>query len=143
MPAPREADTLLEDYASLGLSLERHPLALIRGRGQLRHCVTADSIHQVEPNRPVAVAGLVTGRQRPGSAAGVTFVTLEDETGNLNVIVWQATARRQRRPLLNARLLHVKGTVEQQDGVTHIIAGRLSDLSHLIDNLNVKSRDFH
>jgi len=71
---------------------------LIRGRGQLRHCVTADSIHQVEPNRPVAVAGLVTGRQRPGSAAGVTFVTLEDETGNLNVIVWQATARRQRRP---------------------------------------------
>ena len=143
MPAPREADTVLEDYASLRLSLERHPLALIRGRGQLRHCVTADSIHQIEPNRPVAVAGLVTGRQRPGSAAGVTFVTLEDETGNLNVVVWQATARRQRRPLLNARLLHVKGTVEQQDGVTHIIAGRLSDLSHLIDNLNVKSRDFH
>ena len=142
MPTPGEADTLLEDYASLSLSLERHPLALIRSRGRLRHCVTADAINRIEPNRPVAVAGLVTGRQRPGSAGGVTFVTLEDETGNINVVVWKTTARRQRKPLLNARLLHVKGIVEQQEGVTHIIAGRLSDLSHLIDNLNVKSRDF-
>ena len=142
MPLPREADALLEDYTNLGLSLERHPLALLRARGQLRHCITAQALDRIEPNRPIAVAGLVTGRQRPGSASGVTFVTLEDETGNINVIVWQATARRQRCPLLNARLLHVRGNMERQDGVTHIIAGRLSDLSHLIDNLNVKSRDF-
>ena len=142
-PIPSEADGLFEDYTSLGLSLARHPLALLREQGHLRHCSRATELDGLRSGTPVRVAGLVTGRQRPGSASGVTFVTLEDETGNINTVVWLATARRQRRPLLNARLLHVRGVLERQDQVTHIIAGRLSDLSHLIDNLNVQSRDFH
>ncbi len=142
-PSPSEADSLLEDYTSLGLSLARHPLALLREQGQLRHCTRAAELGELRSGTPVRVAGLVTGRQRPGSASGVTFVTLEDDTGNINTVVWLATARRQRQPLLNARLLHVRGVLERKDQVTHVIAGRLSDLSHLIDNLNVQSRDFH
>ncbi|MYL26996.1 MULTISPECIES: error-prone DNA polymerase [Halomonadaceae] len=142
MPAPDEAQRTLEDCTSLGLTLERHPLAQLRDRGRLRHCLRAVDLENAESSRPVAVSGLVTGRQRPGSAAGVTFVTLEDETGNINVIVWRDTARCQRRPLLNARLLQVRGTLERQEGVIHVIAGRLDDLSHLIDRLNVRSRDF-
>lgn len=143
VPLPSEADTMAEDYTSLGLSLARHPLALLREQGQLRHCTRAGELARLRSGTPVRVAGLVTGRQRPGSASGVTFVTLEDETGNINTVVWLATARRQRQPLLNARLLHVRGVLERQDQVIHVIAGRLSDLSHLIDNLNVQSRDFH
>ncbi len=142
MPAPAEAQRTFEDYDSLGLTLERHPLAQLRETGQLRHCLRATDLERAESGRPVVVSGLVTGRQRPGSAAGVTFVTLEDETGNLNVIVWRDTARCQRRPLLNARLLQVRGTLERQEGVIHVIAGRLDDLSHLIDRLSVRSRDF-
>ncbi|MGM0449582.1 MAG: OB-fold nucleic acid binding domain-containing protein, partial [Pseudomonadota bacterium] len=142
MPAPDESQRTLEDYSSLGLTLERHPLAQLRAAGQLRHCLKASDLESAESGRPVAVSGLVTGRQRPGSAAGVTFVTLEDESGNINVVVWQATARCQRRPLLNARLLQVRGTLERHEGVVHVIAGRLDDLSHLIDRLSVSSRDF-
>ena len=142
MPAPDESQRTIEDYASLGLTLERHPLAQLRDAGHLRHCLPATELERAESGRPVAVSGLVTGRQRPGSAAGVTFVTLEDETGNINVVVWQDTARCQRRPLLNARLLQVRGTLERHEGVIHVIAGRLDDLSHLIDRLSVRSRDF-
>ena len=142
MPVPNESQRTLEDYTSLGLTLERHPLAQLRDRGQLRHCLRAVDLESAESSRPVAVSGLVTGRQRPGSAAGVTFVTLEDETGNINVIVWRDTARCQRRPLLNARLLQVRGTLERHEGVIHVLAGRLDDLSHLIDRLSVRSRDF-
>lgn len=143
LPAPTEGRGLLEDYASLGLSLARHPLALLREQDHLRHCVTANDLTALAHGRPVAVAGLVTGRQRPGSASGVTFVTLEDETGSINVVVWLATARQQRRPLLTARLLRVHGILERQGSVTHVIAGRLLDLSHLISTLDVSSRDFH
>ena len=142
LPVPSEGQSILADYASQGLSLQRHPLALLREQGHLKHCLNAQQLLDAEPGRPVQVAGLVTGRQRPGSAAGVTFVTLEDETGNINVVVWLATAQRQRKPLLTARLLHVKGIIEREGDIIHVMAGKLSDLSHLINNLTVRSRDF-
>ncbi|SFM50393.1 error-prone DNA polymerase [Marinobacter zhejiangensis] len=142
LPAPSEGQTILADYASQGLSLQRHPLALLREQGHLKHCLNAQQLLSTPPGRPVQVAGLVTGRQRPGSAAGVTFVTLEDESGNINVVVWLETARRQRTPLLTARLLHVKGIIEREGNIIHVIAGKLSDLSHLIEKLTVRSRDF-
>ena len=143
LPAPSEGENILEDYASNGLTLRRHPLALLREQGHLRHCRTAEEIRTGESGRPVQVAGLVTGRQRPGSASGVTFVTLEDETGNVNVVIWLNTARQQRQPLLKAKLLHVKGVLERKGEIAHVMAGKLSDLSHLIQTLNVQSRDFH
>ncbi|MFW5823449.1 MAG: error-prone DNA polymerase [Marinobacter sp.] len=142
LPAPSEGQNVLADYASQGLSLQRHPMALLREQGHLRHCLNAEQLKAAEPNRPVQVAGLVTGRQRPGSASGVTFVTLEDEVGNINVVVWLNTARQQRRPLLTSRLLHVKGIVEREGDIVHIMAGKLTDLSHLIQTLPVPSRDF-
>jgi error-prone DNA polymerase len=93
----------------------------------------------VEHGRPVSVAGLVTGRQRPATASGVTFVTLEDEFGNVNVVVWRDLAERQRR----SQLLKVDGRWEKEGEVRHLIAGRLSDLSSLLDGITVRSRDFH
>ncbi len=85
----------------------------------------------------------VIGRQRPGSASGVIFVTLEDETGNSNIIVWPKFAEQQRNPLLKAKLLVVAGTVQQEEGVLHLIAGRLEDLSSWLGELETSSRDFH
>jgi error-prone DNA polymerase len=143
LPEPTEGQNVLADYASQGLTLQRHPLALLREQGHLKFCLSAEDLKTTRAGVPVQVAGLVTGRQRPGSASGVTFVTLEDETGNVNVVVWLETARRQRKPLLTARLLHVKGVVEKQGDIIHVMAGKLSDLSHLIKTLPVDSRDFH
>jgi len=143
LPEPSESQDILADYHSTGLTLRRHPLALLREQGYLQHCVSAAQLQQIRPGTPVQVAGLVTGRQRPGSASGVTFVTLEDETGHVNLVVWQETARRQRKPLLTARLLHVRGVLEREGEVVHVIAGKLSDLSHLIRTLPVHSRNFH
>ncbi|WP_404363402.1 error-prone DNA polymerase [Marinobacter sp.] len=142
LPAPTEGQSILEDYASQGLSLQRHPLALLREQGHLQHCLSARELMDAEPGRPVQVAGLVTGRQRPGTRSGVTFVTLEDETGNINLVVWLDTARRQRQPLLTARLLHVKGVLEREGDIVHVMAGKLSDISHLIKSLQVTSRNF-
>jgi len=143
LPEPSEGQNVLADYASQGLTLQRHPLALLREQGHLKFCLSAEQLKSTKAGIPVQVAGLVTGRQRPGSASGVTFVTLEDETGNVNVVVWLETARRQRKPLLTARLLHVKGVLERQGDIVHVMAGRLSDLSHLIRSLPVNSRNFH
>lgn len=143
LPEPSEGQNIMADYSSQGLTLQRHPLALLREQGHLKHCLNAEQLRAVRAGIPVQVAGLVTGRQRPGTASGVTFVTLEDETGNINVVVWLETARRQRKPLLTARLLHVKGIVEKEGDIIHVMAGKLSDLSHLIQALPVSSRDFH
>ncbi len=143
LPAPSEGQNILADYASQGLTLQRHPLALLREQGHLRQCLSAQQLKTAESGRPVQVAGLVTGRQRPGSASGVTFVTLEDEYGNINVVVWLNTARQQRKPLITARLLHVKGILERKGEIVHIMAGKLTDLSHLIHSLPVVSRNFH
>jgi error-prone DNA polymerase len=91
----------------------------------------------------VTVVGMVTGKQSPGTAAGVTFFTLEDDTGNINVVVWQATARAQKQAYLTAKILKVKGILEREGEVTHIIAGRLIDMTEQLSELKVQSREFH
>ena len=98
---------------------------------------------QLEPDSPVVVAGLVVGRQRPGTATGVTFVTLEDEFGMINVVVWRDLAERQRQALVGSQLLLVKGRFEARDGVRHVIARQLHDLTELLTGLTIRSRDFH
>ncbi|MEE8307169.1 MAG: error-prone DNA polymerase, partial [Gammaproteobacteria bacterium] len=139
---PGEADDLVADYRQMGLSLGRHPLALLRQRLRKRGVVTADGLATIVTGRRVYVAGLVINRQRPSSAAGVTFVTLEDETGYVNLIVWQRTAESQRRALLGASLLGVHGEVQQEQGVIHVVAERLEDHSALLGKLTTRSRDF-
>ena len=141
--APGEGENIVADYASLGLTLGRHPLALLRERLTRQRMLTAAELRTLPHGRIARVTGLVTGRQRPGTASGVTFVTLEDETGMVNVIVWRDLADRQRRELLRANLLTVYGTLEREGEVVHLIAGRLRDQTALLGNLITRSRDFH
>nr|WP_207202869.1 error-prone DNA polymerase [Pseudomonas sp. TH39(2020)] len=142
LPKPTVGEDLLADYNSVGTTLGPHPLALLRGELKARRCRSSKELLEVEHGRPVSVAGLVTGRQRPGTASGVTFVTLEDEFGNVNVIVWRDLADRQRQVLVGSQLLKVDGRWEKEGEVRHLIAGRLSDLSPLLDGISVRSRDF-
>jgi len=145
LPGPDALDVLTEDYASLSLSLEQHPIALLRHAGLLKGCLSTSQMVHKPHQSLVTAAGIVTGRQRPSTASGVTFITLEDETGNTNLVVWQGTARAQRQVYLNAKILKVKGILERDpdNQVTHIIAGKLIDCSHLLEQLKVSSRDFH
>ncbi len=143
LPAPTVSEDLHADYATLGTTLGPHPLALLRAELRQRRCRSSRELMAVEHGRNVSVAGLVTGRQRPGTASGVTFVTLEDEFGNLNVVVWRDLAERQRLALVGSRLLKVDGRWEAVGEVRHLIAGRLTDLSALLDGMDVRSRDFH
>jgi error-prone DNA polymerase len=138
-----EGQDLVADYASLGLTLGRHPLALLRSRLARDHLLSAEELRRLPHGRFARAAGLVLNRQRPGTASGVTFLTLEDETGHVNVVVWRDLAERQRRELLGARLLAVYGVLERQGEVAHLIAGRLKDLTPLLGKLVTHSRDFH
>jgi error-prone DNA polymerase len=142
LPAPSVGEDLCADYATLGTTLGPHPLALLRDELRQRRCRSSRELMAVEHGRTVSVAGLVTGRQRPGTASGVTFVTLEDEFGNLNVVVWRDLAERQRQALVGSRLLKVDGRWEAVGEVRHLIAGRLTDLTALLDGIHVRSRDF-
>jgi len=143
LPPPTEGQDIVADYRSLSLTLRRHPLALLRDRLRRRRLVTAAEISEAPQGRIVRTAGIVIGRQRPDTASGVVFVTLEDETGATNVIVWRDVGDRQRRELLGAKLLAVFGKVEREGQVVHLLAGRLADLSPLLGDLQARSRDFH
>jgi len=143
LPAPTEGQDIVADYRALGLTLGRHPLALLRGQLRARRLVTAAEVRNTPHGRSVRTAGLVIGRQRPDTKSGVIFVTLEDETGATNVIVWRDLSDRQRRELLGSRLMGVYGRVEREGIVVHLLAGRLVDLSPLLGSLPTHSRDFH
>ncbi|MBI5909363.1 MAG: error-prone DNA polymerase [Betaproteobacteria bacterium] len=143
LSAPSEGDGLVADYASLGLTLGRHPLALLRSRLKRMRLAAAADVRRLPHGSSVRAAGIVIGRQRPDTASGVVFVTLEDETGCVNVIVWRDLGERQRRELLSARLMAVYGSVEREGEVVHVIARRLADHSELLGKLATRSRDFH
>jgi error-prone DNA polymerase len=140
---PSEGQDLVADYASVGLTLGRHPMALLRPRLDRLRMVTATQLKQLPHGKLTRAAGIVIGRQRPDTASGVIFVTLEDETGMINVVVWRDVAEKQRRALLGSQLLAVHGVLERQGGVIHLIAGKLADHSHLLGRLVARSRDFH
>jgi error-prone DNA polymerase len=139
---PTEGEDIVADYASLGLSLRRHPLALLRERLRERRYLSAGQVGALANGERVRTAGLVICRQHPSSASGVVFMTLEDETGHTNLIVWPKLVERQRREVLQAGLLGVVGEVQQEGGVLHVIARRLVDESTLLGDLVVASRDF-
>jgi error-prone DNA polymerase len=140
---PREGEEIVADYASLGLTLGRHPLALLRARLAGLRMLEAKNLQRLPHGAPAQVAGLVTCRQRPDTASGVVFVTLEDETGCMNIVVWRSLVESQRRELLGARLLGVQGVVERAGEVVHLVARRLMDYSALLGPLSAPSRDFH
>ncbi len=140
---PTEGQDIAADYRSMHLSLERHPMSLLRARLQRERIHAAADLWQLAHGSRTRFAGLVINRQRPGSARGVTFVTLEDETGHANIIVWKQVAERQRRALLGSRLMEVTGRVQREGDVLHLVAERLRDRSALLGDLLVRSRDFH
>jgi error-prone DNA polymerase len=141
--APREGQDIVADYGSLGLTLRRHPLALLRDKLQRRGVIPTRELWELPNGKLVRTAGLVITRQRPGSAGGVTFVTMEDETGYVNLIVWNRVAVEQRAALLESRLLEVHGKLQREGDVQHVIAQRLTNLSSLLGELVVASRNFH
>ena len=140
---PTEGEDIVADYQSLGLTLGRHPLALLRRRLRRLRLASAAELHALPNGQPARTAGIVTGRQRPSTAKGVVFVTLEDETGYVNVVVWNDLVERQRRELLGASLLGVEGVMQKEGQVVHLVARRLTDYTTLLGRLKVQSRDFH
>ena len=159
-PAP-EGEEILFDHASTGLTLRRHPLALLRDRLSRHGVISAQQLGQARHGQPVRVCGIVTVRQQPSTAKGTVFVTLEDETGSVNVIVWKSVREAQREALLHSRLLAVSGTLQSDRPermlrtpaasaddalrVRHVIARQLDDLSPWLGRLGqlgARSRDF-
>jgi error-prone DNA polymerase len=142
LPKPTEGEDIVSDYARLGFTLGRHPLALLRPRLTKARLSTAAQLRHAPHGRLVRACGIVTHRQRPETAKGAVFITLEDETGCVNVVVWERVAQAQRVPMLASRLLAVHGVWETDGRVHHLIAGRLIDHSSLLGGIVSGSRDF-
>jgi error-prone DNA polymerase len=142
LQAPSEGDEIVGDYRAQGLTLGRHPLALLRPQLLEKRFMPASTLADYQNGQLARACGIVTVRQRPGTAKGVLFMTLEDETGNVNVIVWPSLVEQQRREVLGAPLLGVYGIWQREGEVRHLVAKRLVDMSALLGRLNTHSRDF-
>ena len=142
LPKPTEGQNIVADYRSTGLTLERHPMCLLRRHLDRYSYAQAKTLPVLGDGHAVNVAGLVITKQRPGTASGVIFVTLEDETGQINLVLWKQIAEQYRAELLNARLLGVAGELQIEGQVIHVVARRLFDHSNLLGDLSVRSRDF-
>ena len=131
------------DYRSTGTTLGRHPISFLRAQLRSRGCLDAAQLVDHGHGRRVRIAGLVRMRQRPQTASGVTFLTLEDETGMVNAVVWRHLADRQHRVLVDTQLMQIDGRLERVDGVQHVIVQRMHCLDELLQGLRSHSRDFH
>lgn len=141
-PTAPEGEEVVFDYASLGLTLRSHSMKLLRPMLAKHRIKTAEQLDDLESGQFVRYCGIVTLRQQPDTANGTIFVSLEDETGVVQVICWRSLKERQRAVLLNARLLMVKGTWQREGDVRNLIAGSLEDLSPMLGRLTTESRDF-
>ena len=142
LPVASEGQNIVGDYTSTGFTLRRHPLALFREHLNNYQVSTASDLATIEIEASAKVTGLVTCRQRPMTAAGVTFLTLEDESGFINVVVWPNLGEKFRPVVRQAMLLGVVGHVQKSEGVIHLIARELVDLSHWLGTMELSSRDF-
>ncbi|HMB60222.1 MAG TPA: error-prone DNA polymerase, partial [Xanthomonadales bacterium] len=139
---PSEADDTRADYASTGLTLGRHPIALIRPMLRRRRVRTATELQGLPHGSRGRACGLITMRQRPMTASGTIFLTLEDETGYVNAVIWPRLWEQQRAEILSATVLAIDGVMETDGEVHHLIADRVHDFSHLAEGLSTRSRDF-
>mgnify|MGYP001952286878 FL=1 len=142
LPPASEGQEIIADYASTGLTLQRHPLALLRPRLRKMNLSTALEMKGFADRKIARTTGIVTMRQRPPTAKGTMFVTLEDETGITNVIIWPDLVDKQRKEILNAQLMTVYGIWQSKDDVRHLVAKRIVDHSELLGELSISSRDF-
>jgi len=130
------SEQVVSDYQTVRLSLKAHPMQFLRDHYAARGFVTADQLNALRSGRRVSLAGLVLIRQRPGSAKGVCFITLEDESGVVNLVVWPDTMEKYRKVIMGARLMEVRGRVEYDDEVIHVIAAHLVDATHELHRLS-------
>jgi error-prone DNA polymerase len=136
------AEEVLADYRTMGLSLRSHPLTFLRKDLDTLGVTPAKQLTTCDDSRPIRVAGIVLVRQRPGTAKGITFVTLEDETGTINLIIRPGVWRRYRSAAIGATLLMAFGQLQRQAGVIHLLTTKLEDLSERLRELSSQSRDF-
>ncbi|MFL6654761.1 MAG: OB-fold nucleic acid binding domain-containing protein [Sulfurifustis sp.] len=139
---PTPLQDITADYAQLGFTLGPHPFTFLRKRLAARGYLAAKDIVRLPHGRSARTSGIVVCRQHPGSAKGVIFLTLEDETGNVNVVVWPQLVERYRRVLTQARLILVDGEVQREGEVIHVVARRLHDRTALLGGVATRSRDF-
>lgn len=142
LPAMPLGEHIVEDYRHLHLSLKAHPVSFLRDQLNSRKVTPNDDLHRARPGRTVQVAGLVLVRQRPGTASGVIFMTLEDETGVANIVVWPRSFEQFRPQVLGARLTLVRGELQSESGVIHVIADHIEDLTPLLDELSSDTTPF-
>jgi len=149
LPLPSAGENTVADYQSMGLTLGNHPVFLLREELQHRKILSSKEWEAIPDGRHTRLAGLVKVRQRPGSAKGVVFMTLEDEHGPMNIIIWEAVVQKYRKEVLNGQLVCVSGVTQRAQGVTHLVAKQLQDLSMLLSTLTdqkdliTQSRNFH
>jgi error-prone DNA polymerase len=143
LPQAPEGEEIVFDYAALGLTLRRHPMALLRERLTAMRYKSSSELRDVSNGKLVRACGIVTLRQQPETAKGVIFVSLEDEDGTVQVIVWKRVREQQRSELMNAKLLGVHGTWQREGEARNLIAKHFVDLSDLLGKLDAPSRDFH
>jgi error-prone DNA polymerase len=131
------SEHVVNDYQTIRLSLKAHPMHFLREHYARQKFVTADQLKSIKDGKRLAIAGLVLIRQRPGSAKGVVFITIEDETGVANLVIWPDVFEKQRKIVMGARLMAIHGIVQSEEGVIHVVARRLEDhtdrLRHLSD----------
>lgn len=152
MPAPSVGENLVSDFRYLSLTLGKHPMQLLRDDTEFHRCVVAEDLLTIRPGQLIHIAGLITCRQRPSSSTGVLFLVLEDETGNSNVVVWKSVLDKYRVEILQGELIRVKGIVEREGNVIHVVAGQVTNLTKKLASLAtrdrqnerlVQSHDFH
>ncbi|MFK8083512.1 MAG: error-prone DNA polymerase [Granulosicoccus sp.] len=143
LPTPTEGENTVADYMSLGLTLERHPLSLLRERLKQKRIMDSKSWAAVPDGGMARLAGIVKVRQRPGTAKGVVFLTIEDEVGPVNVIVWGKVVEAFRQEVLSAKMVSVYGKTQREQGVEHLVARKIEDLSWMLGELSTQSRNFH
>jgi error-prone DNA polymerase len=141
LPFMTQAEHVVQDYAATGLSLKAHPVSFVREQLQLLRVTATYNLSALKDGDRVKVAGLVTVRQRPGTAKGVLFITIEDETGFANLVVWETVFEKYRKEILQARLLMVEGKVQIEGEVIHVVAKRCFNLSRLLGGLTVVEND--
>ena len=141
LPFMTEGEHVVQDYASTALSIKAHPLSFIREKLQLLHILSSKELKDVKDGTLIKVAGLVLVRQRPGTAAGICFITIEDETGFSNLVVFQKLFETYRKEILGAKLLMVEGRLQREGEVTHVIAKRCFDLSKLLGGLTAMENE--
>jgi error-prone DNA polymerase len=137
-----EGREVVEDYSHIGLTLRRHPVAFLRDELNRRQIVPCAEATQLRDGRRVTVAGLVLVRQKPGSAKGVMFITIEDETGVANLVIWPQLFEKQRRVVLQAGMLAIQGRVQREGDVVHVVANHLHDLSSLLASVGDRGQAF-